>query len=213
MKFLSSLDGFYKLTDSTLFPHPSYLYFDEGELIITNLGLIFSLYSNDGILNISNLKYLAPETLIDPDEDGEIEIKKSNDIWMLGVILLEMCFKKFPIRNIHDLYAVKQKELKILFRNNGREYSDELIDFIAKCLNSNPTERATLPDLIVDPLVNGTVESSNRKANLGEEEEEEEEEGEEEEEKGEEEEEEEEEKGRRKRRKKKKRGRRKKRKY
>eukprot|EP01061_Rhynchopus_euleeides_P004030 TRINITY_DN1335_c0_g1_i1.p1 TRINITY_DN1335_c0_g1~~TRINITY_DN1335_c0_g1_i1.p1 ORF type:complete len:383 (+),score=126.56 TRINITY_DN1335_c0_g1_i1:167-1315(+) len=95
--------------------------------------------------------YLSPERV-----RGEGYFMPS-DVWALGVTIAELALGDYPW---------KQKRMDVIALSdmlaNGRaviewpstgNYSEELKDFVARCLNSNPQERATIEQLLAHPFV------------------------------------------------------------
>lgn len=95
--------------------------------------------------------YLAPETM-----QGNTFTTKS-DIWSLGVSLVECCLGHFPIsfhgssvfsKIVNFTGSLQSEEEYVRSLLGKTKTSEELFEFISKCLRKNPEERPTAEDLL-----------------------------------------------------------------
>ena len=86
---------------------------------------------------------------------------KEVDIWSYGITIYEMATGNPPNTNF-QLQALM--EVSNAPRLEGGNYSQELRDFIAFCLNSNPQERPTIDAVLKHPYLAGTTRKYPTKA-------------------------------------------------
>lgn len=94
---------------------------------------------NMPLLNGSN-RYISPEMI---DNKG-IE-NGSGDVWALGITVLELCLGRNRLPT-SKLIGLKQEKIQKLFR--GKEYSQQLIEFICKSIKKNESKRASVQELM-----------------------------------------------------------------
>ena len=86
--------------------------------------------------NIGTTKTMAPEIMKEEPYDNKC------DLWSIGVIIYQLCFKQFPYTAettyslINQINNLKQKHFK-------KKNNQHLDDLISKLLNPNPKERLT----------------------------------------------------------------------
>ena len=86
---------------------------------------------------------------------------KEVDIWSYGITVYEMATGNPPNTNIRQEHL---KELSNAPRLEGGDYSQDLRDFIAFCLNKNPQERPTIDAVLKHPYLAGTARKYPTKA-------------------------------------------------
>ena len=74
-----------------------------------------------------------------------------NDIWSLGIILYEILHGKTPWKASTE-EELKEKMTKQSF-TMGSSLSDDLKDFIRKCLNSEESKRPNLNEFYNHPFI------------------------------------------------------------
>lgn len=76
------------------------------------------------------------------------------DIWALGLILIELATGEYPyptsINYIEMLNYIKTTDSMSLIPDI---FSDELKDFLTKCLQKDPMKRATALELLAHPWI------------------------------------------------------------
>lgn len=97
--------------------------------------------------------YMAPERI-----DADIYYLNS-DIWSLGMIVLECCLGYFPYKmynNFQDfpnLWKVREVIETKPIPSAGEGYSEEINDFIQKCLTKKIEERPKARELLEHPFI------------------------------------------------------------
>uniref|UniRef100_A0A672SH28 Serine/threonine-protein kinase 3 n=1 Tax=Sinocyclocheilus grahami TaxID=75366 RepID=A0A672SH28_SINGR len=92
--------------------------------------------------------WMAPEVI------QEIGYNCVADIWSLGITSIEMAEGKPPYADIHPMRAIFMIPTNPppTFRK-PELWSDELTDFVKKCLVKNPEQRATATQLLQHPFI------------------------------------------------------------
>lgn len=76
------------------------------------------------------------------------------DIWALGIILIELATGEYPYpfsaNYIEMLNYIKTTDVMELMRE---EFSDEFKDFLLKCLEKDPLQRASALELSMHPWI------------------------------------------------------------
>jgi hypothetical protein len=87
--------------------------------------------------------WMAPELIVADAYDTKA------DIWSIGITAIEIATGKPPLHNVHPmqaLFMIPSKPSPKL--PNPAAFSDEFNDFIAKCLQKDPTKRPTAEQLL-----------------------------------------------------------------
>ncbi|CAG0893108.1 unnamed protein product [Cyprideis torosa] len=131
----------------------------KGEVKICDFGI--SGYLVDSVaktIDAGCKPYMAPER-IDPSGNPSCYDVKS-DVWSLGISLVELATGTFP----YSTWTNPFEQLKQVVQDDPprlpEEFSDEIRDFVAKCLNKTVTERPTYPMLLQHPFLNGVEQRS-----------------------------------------------------
>ena len=104
------------------------------------------LYRSDSIS--FRFAFLAPEI----QKSKEANYKA--DIWGLGVVLYELCTGKYPYEHFDPLKMLFHMQTRPdLVSLLGDEYSNDVKDFIGKCVLANASARATYEELLVHPFI------------------------------------------------------------
>ena len=86
--------------------------------------------------NIGTIETMAPEIIEDKPYDNKC------DLWSLGVIIYQLCFKQYPY-NGKTTYAL-MNQINHMKQNHFKKTNDQhLNDLIRKLLKPNPDERLT----------------------------------------------------------------------
>ncbi|KAA6402049.1 MAG: putative serine/threonine-protein kinase 3 [Streblomastix strix] len=99
---------------------------------------------------LNEVYWMAPKII----EDDNSTLNFKIDIWALGITSIEMIDTKTPLSNIDpnkvaNLFLDNPPPLPV----NPEQCSDELLDFIFKCLVKDPSKRASAMDLLDHPFI------------------------------------------------------------
>jgi serine/threonine protein kinase len=124
---------------------------EKGTIKLADFG--HSKYLNDkhDSLNIKGTPlWIAPEVITSG------KYSKAADIWSLACTIIEMLTGKPPFPELHRLnpYAIMQKISKGLKPSIPNELSPIGKDFLSKCFELNPEDRATVDELLNHSFVN-----------------------------------------------------------
>jgi serine/threonine protein kinase len=98
--------------------------------------------------HFSSLRLLQPEIIRGMNYGLEV------DIWSLGIMVIEMADGEPPLLSEPPLRA-----LLLIVTNepptvkDASKWSPEMIDFISRCLNANPSKRGTAGELLRHPFL------------------------------------------------------------
>ena len=112
-------------------------------------------------------EYMSPEVyagmLKDEDSDVEVEkemsikITKKVDVWALGIILYQTIYGFQPFHQVPGGRMSKIRAVSSLLHPVEFEEMDnldpELLDSMKRCLEKDPTKRATIEELLVHPFL------------------------------------------------------------
>ncbi|CDW78251.1 mitogen-activated protein kinase kinase 6-like [Stylonychia lemnae] len=123
----------------------------QGVAKLTDFGIATELDETGGLAKtfVGTLTYMSPERM-----EGE-NYSAKGDIWSLGIVIVEMITGEFPypetrdFLEMHNLIANKPSPN---VPKNGN-FSDELFDFVDKCLLKLPEDRASSIQLLAHPWI------------------------------------------------------------
>ena len=88
--------------------------------------------------------YTPPEVMADDDnqmqKQGDLE---ANDLWCLGVLLLELCLCKFLWSDLDAEVQARKDIINQCLEEVSKAYHRELVEIISKLLNDSPSARGT----------------------------------------------------------------------
>jgi serine/threonine kinase 3 len=124
---------------------------DAGHAKLADFGVAGQLSDSMSKRNtvIGTPYWMAPEIIQECGYDC------SADIWSLGITCIEMFEGKPPYADIHPMRAIFMIPTKPApsFRDAAQRCSPLFVDFVAKCLVKNPSERATASELLKHEFV------------------------------------------------------------
>jgi len=96
--------------------------------------------------------WMAPEVI------KETKYDEKCDIWSLGITMIEMAEGVPPLDHIHPMRAIFQipKRDAPKFQEQSK-WSEDMNDFLAKCLVKDPTQRASSAELLEHPFIKERV--------------------------------------------------------
>lgn len=125
----------------------------QGEVKLCDFGVSTQLVESIAMTYIGTNAYMAPERLKGEDYGAPSEV------WSLGVTVFELATGEFPFKNIARPDNLQIMELcKAILEENPPELSDEhfspeLVDFVARCLRKDPTQRISHSELLMHPFL------------------------------------------------------------
>jgi len=117
-----------------------------GQVKLTDFGICSKQSSSDSF--IGTLLWMAPEMLSCSNYDSSV------DIWALGICVIEMAEGNAPYHHLHMVRAkfAIQKKPQTQF-TEPEKYSNEIKDFLNKCLQINPGNRPRASELLSHPFI------------------------------------------------------------
>lgn len=122
----------------------------EGQVKVIDFGFCAQLnHSDEKRCTFAGSPYwLSPEIITRKAYDTK------TDIWSLGILIIEMLEGAPPYLNEAPLKAIYLIAAKGKPRIDYERVSPELADFLDKCLNIDPGQRATASELLEHPFLN-----------------------------------------------------------
>ncbi|ETO61795.1 STE/STE7 protein kinase [Phytophthora nicotianae P1976] len=125
----------------------------DGAVKLTDFGLARELSSSTSMAQtfVGTFKYMAPERVQNEPYDYK------SDIWSLGLVLIECATQTFPYANARSYIDVVQSIVESPEPSlpeddaNGKPFTPEFHDFIGRCLKKEPSERASVEELLNSP--------------------------------------------------------------
>jgi serine/threonine protein kinase len=118
----------------------------EGSVKLTDFGISKTLENSTQFCNsfVGTKNYMSPERILGND------YSYSSDVWSLGLIVYELATGQFPY--VFSKYYIEHVDCILnqpdpILPNEGI-FSNELHDFITKCLRKDPKERDSVHDLL-----------------------------------------------------------------
>ena len=126
-----------------------------GELKIADFGVSRKVVGTEGKANtyIGTKLYMAPERLR-KDEGYQLSV----DVWSLGLVVYECALGAFPCLDQIKAMGLLENEFEE-FLNKGaflkfpQKFSADLKDFLSRCLQVKPSNRAKTSELLEHPLL------------------------------------------------------------
>jgi mitogen-activated protein kinase kinase 1 len=123
----------------------------EGSVKLTDFGISKTLENSTQFCNsfVGTKNYMSPERILGSD------YSYSSDVWSLGLIVYELATGQFPYKFSkyyieHVDYILNQPDPTLPVDG---AFSDEIRDFITKCLRKDPKERDSVFDLLKHPWI------------------------------------------------------------
>ncbi|KAG2764630.1 hypothetical protein PC129_g12721 [Phytophthora cactorum] len=125
----------------------------DGAVKLTDFGLARELSSSTSMAQtfVGTFKYMAPERVQNEPYDYK------SDIWSLGLVLIECATLTFPYANARSYIDVVQSIVESPEPSlpevdaNGEPFTPEFHDFIGRCLKKEPSQRASVEELLDSP--------------------------------------------------------------
>jgi len=122
----------------------------KGFVKLTDFGITKQVDAEDSLAGtfVGTMNYMSPERM-----EGE-KYTYEGDIWSLGIVLHELASGQYPYKEttgfLEMLEQIKYQDSPILPRGN---FSDLLIDFIARCLKKESDQRDSVVSLLAHPWI------------------------------------------------------------
>lgn len=134
----------------------------KGMVKLTDFGISKQLTGEDtGLAKtfVGTLTYMSPERM-----QGE-KYTYTGDIWSLGIVIVELMTGRFPFKETKDFMQMLDQIAEQQSPNvpNNGHFSEELQDFISRCLMKNPGDRDSTHQLLAHPWI---LKHSQSEANL-----------------------------------------------
>ena len=127
----------------------------KGEVKISDFGISRQVTGTEGVANtyVGTKLYMSPERLV-----KDQYYQTSSDIWALGLIVYECALGKFPCHDQIVKMGLIEDELRDFYLKGNllefpKTFSEDLKDFLRKCLKVSPAERAKASELLEHPFI------------------------------------------------------------
>jgi serine/threonine protein kinase len=126
----------------------------EGAVKLSDFGISKNLNNTMGICDtfVGTSIYMSPERIMGKDYSYPA------DIWSMGVLVYELAAGQHPfpvISSFPVLFDILLNQPEPRLKES--EYSSELCDFVASCLQRDPSKRPPVSELIQHPFVQKTA--------------------------------------------------------
>ena len=127
----------------------------KGEIKLSDFGICKLLDSDAKCSSfVGTIKYMSPERVV------RSEYGLPGDIWSLGLVVYELAAGCFPYPNTENIIVMLEnfEQEPPLLPNDGR-FSPQLIDFVYRCLQTEPSQRFTVTQLLQHPWFVNAVQA------------------------------------------------------
>jgi serine/threonine protein kinase len=122
-----------------------------GEVKFSDFGLLSTLESSDDKCTtfVGTQDYMSPERI------KTTPYSYPSDIWSFGLSLITIAYGKFPYEQDDGyfglMYMIEKLDVEQL--DPEKKFSPTGLDFIKRCMAKDPTQRATVTELIAHPFL------------------------------------------------------------
>ncbi|KAJ3311913.1 hypothetical protein HDV04_003521 [Boothiomyces sp. JEL0838] len=131
---------------------------ESGQVKLADFGVSAMLKSVGGRANtfIGTPYWMAPEVIMcDPDnpKSGSASYTDRSDIWSIGITVIEVAEKNPPLCDIHPMQALNLIPKTNIGLAKPKNFSRQLVDFVAFCLEKNPEKRPSATECLKHPFL------------------------------------------------------------
>mmetsp|Transcript_39828 Transcript_39828/g.125111 ORF Transcript_39828/g.125111 Transcript_39828/m.125111 type:complete len:208 (-) Transcript_39828:119-742(-) len=124
----------------------------EGKAMITNLGNLRQLAKTNGQAAsvVGTSCYFAPERIVGTSFTNSV------DVWALGITMLEVAVGEFPFHSHQNNYMALLEQIvdcESPVKEHRKYLSQDLEDFLSRCLQKHPRDRPSVQALLLHPFV------------------------------------------------------------
>ena len=145
----------------------------EGSLKLIDFGIAKAIGNDTTNIHrdqqVGTVNYMSPEALSDCTHNGArlMKLGRASDVWSLGCILYQMVYGHTPFSHltmIQKIQAIPSSTHRIEFPDLAyppsnhdstlaRHVDGDLLRVMRGCLERDPTQRLTIPQLLSDPFL------------------------------------------------------------
>ncbi|RLU25647.1 hypothetical protein DMN91_001804 [Ooceraea biroi] len=134
----------------------------EGEIKLVDFGLsrMVKTESGKGHTYIGSPSWMAPEVISGKSNATDVGYDSRVDVWAIGITVIELADGKAPFEDMHPtraLFQIVRNPPPTLYR--PANWSGNLNDFIAECLEKNPKNRPYMAEIIEHPFLSELPEN------------------------------------------------------
>lgn len=146
---------------------PANFLFVEGQLKLIDFGIAKTMKDSNttSIMResqVGTLNYMSPESILSGNGGAGHKVGRPSDVWALGCIFYQMVYGHTPFSHlpfIQKLHAITDNNHEISFPAVPNPHA---MDVMKRCLDRNPKERITIPQLLEHPYLHPeTVATTN----------------------------------------------------
>ncbi|KAJ3268713.1 hypothetical protein HDV01_002344 [Terramyces sp. JEL0728] len=131
---------------------------ESGEVKLADFGVSAMLKNVGGKAStfIGTPYWMAPEVIMcDPDnpKSASASYSDKSDIWSIGITVIEVAEKNPPLCDIHPMQALNLIPKTNIGLAKPKNFSKQLVDFVAFCLEKNPDKRPSATECLKHPFL------------------------------------------------------------
>ena len=149
----------------------------SGQIKLIDFGIASKVADDKTHVTDNNLmgtfNFMSPESVQSETGTGSgpsVKIGFKSDVWSLGCILYNMVYKRLPFAHIkapvRKLQAIINPKREIQFPANPeflQNHDVQVVDVLKKCLKRDPSQRASIEDMLDHPYLKKSAPKSGPK--------------------------------------------------